>query len=209
MQPRAVIFDIGRVLYDWDLRFLYERLIEDDQALDAFLRDVVTTEWHLQHDAGRPFAETSAELIAQHPEHAALIAALGPRFGDTNRAMIPGMGALVAELDAARVPLFAISNFSGEFFVPYRAERAAIFDRFRDIVVSGDEGVMKPDPAIYHLALKRFGLAPGEALFFDDSATNVAGAAAVGIIARLFTDAAACRADIVAHGLLGNCAAAM
>ena len=52
---------------DWDPRFLYERLIDDDRALDAFLRDVVTHDWHFQHDAGRAFAETSAELIAQHP----------------------------------------------------------------------------------------------------------------------------------------------
>src|SRR3546814_4394681 len=66
----AVIFDFGNVLYDWDPRFLYERLIDDEQALDTFLRDVVTPEWHFQHDAGRPFAETSAELAARYPQHA-------------------------------------------------------------------------------------------------------------------------------------------
>ena len=65
---QAVIFDVGKVLYDWNPRFLYERLIGDDQALEAFLQDVVTPEWHFQHDAGRPFAETSAELIARFPE---------------------------------------------------------------------------------------------------------------------------------------------
>src|SRR3546814_8200708 len=64
----AVIFDVGNVLYDWDPRFLYERLIDDEQALDTFLRDVVTPEWHFQHDAGRPFAETSAELAARYPD---------------------------------------------------------------------------------------------------------------------------------------------
>ena len=63
----AVIFDIGGVLVEWDPRFLYQRLIPDDEALDAFLRDVVTPEWHFQHDAGRPFAETSAELSARFP----------------------------------------------------------------------------------------------------------------------------------------------
>lgn len=194
MQPTAVIFDVGNVLFDWNLRFLYERLIEDDRALDAFLRDVMTMEWHLQHDAGRPFAETSAELIAQHPEHAEHIAALGPRFNETNRSMIPGMEALVADLVARDVPLFAITNFSGEFWRPFRAAHAAFFDRFRDVVVSGDEKLMKPDRAIYELALTRFGLRAKEAVFFDDNPANVAGAAAVGINARLFTDAAACRA---------------
>ena len=91
--PRAVIFDVGRVLFDWNLRFLYERLIPDDEALDAFLGDVVTAEWHFQHDAGRPFAETSAELIAEYPHHADLIRALGPRFNETIGGAMPGADA--------------------------------------------------------------------------------------------------------------------
>ena len=201
-RPHAVIFDVGMVLYQWSPRFLYERLIEDDRALDAFLDTVLTRDWHYQHDAGRPFAETSAELIAQFPEHEALIAAWGPRFNETIPAAIPGMIALVEELDAAGVPLFAITNFSGEFWKPFRGREAAVFDRFRDIVVSGDEKLLKPDPAIYALALKRFGLAAGEAVFVDDNAANVEAALAVGIHAMLFTGAAAFRAELVKFELL-------
>jgi 2-haloacid dehalogenase len=197
----AVVFDIGRVLVDWNPRFLYERLIGDDRALDAFVRDVVTEEWHFQHDAGRPFAETSAELIAQHPHHADLIAAWGPRFNDTNRALIPGMEALVAELDEAGVPLFAITNFSGEFFPAFRAKYASLFDRFRDIVVSGDEKLVKPDPAIFRLALERFGLRAEEAAFVDDNAANVAAATDVGMIALHFVDAETLRGDLRGLGL--------
>ena len=202
VQPSAVIFDVGNVLFHWNLRFLYERLIPEDEALDAFLRDVVTIDWHFQHDMGRPFAETSAELIARYPEHAALIAALGPRFNETNRATVAGMHELVAELDAAKVPLYAITNFSGEFFRAFRAEHAALFDRFRDIVVSGDEQLMKPDAAIYRLALERFGLRAEEAVFVDDNAANVAGAKAVGIHGLLFTDAATLRRELIGMGLL-------
>lgn len=201
-RPHAVIFDVGAVLFQWSPRFLYERLIEDDRALDAFLDTVITHDWHMQHDAGRPFAETSAELIAKFPQHEALIAAWGPRFNETIPAAIPGMIALVEELDAAGVPLFAITNFSGEFWKPFRAREAALFDRFRDIVVSGDERLMKPDPAIYALALKRFGLAAGEALFVDDNVANVAAARNAGIDAVLFTDAGAFRAELVKVGLL-------
>jgi 2-haloacid dehalogenase len=200
--PTSVIFDIGHVLYDWDPRFLYGRLFEDERALDAFLRDVATREWHFQHDAGRPFAETSAELIARHPEHAAAIAAWGPRFSEQIPGPMPGMAELVEELDAAGVPLFAITNFSGEFFPPFRAREAALFDRFRDIVVSGEEKVTKPDAAIYRLALARFGLAAEEALFVDDNAANVDGARAVGIASHHFRDAATLRAELQRHGLL-------
>ncbi|MDR6788097.1 2-haloacid dehalogenase [Sphingomonas sp. BE138] len=202
MQPTSVIFDVGHVLYDWSPRVLYQRLFDDERALDVFLNEVATREWHFQHDAGRPFAETSAELAERFPDHADMIALWGPRFGEQIPGPIPGMIAIVEELDAAGVPLFAITNFSHEFFPPFRAREAAVFDRFRDIVVSGDERLVKPDAAIYHLALDRFGLTPGEAFFIDDNAANIAGAAAVGIHAHLFRDAATVRAALVEHGLL-------
>ena len=202
MRPTSVIFDVGHVLYDWDPRVLYERLFDDERALDAFLADVATREWHFQHDAGRPFAETSAELIERHPDHADMIRLWGPRFSEQIPGPMPGMTELVEALDAADVPLFAITNFSGEFFAPFRAREARLFDRFRDIVVSGDERLVKPDPAIFHLALRRFGLAPEEALFVDDNAANVAGAEAVGIRAHHFRDAATLRAELVALELL-------
>ncbi len=200
--PRAVIFDVGNVLFHWQPRALYERLIEDDRALDAFLDNVVTKDWHFQHDAGRPFAETSAELTAQHPEHADLIAAWGPRFDETLEEPMPGMPELVRALDAAGVPLYAITNFSGEFWRAWAPSQDEIFGRFRDIVVSGDEKLVKPDPAIYRLALARFGLAPEEAVFVDDSAPNVEAAAALGIHAVLFTGAEAFRAELEQLGLL-------
>lgn len=201
--PHAVVFDVGKVLFDWSPRFLYERLIADDRALDAFLADVLTLDWHFQHDAGRPFAETSAELIAAFPEHEALIAAWGPRYLETIGPAIAGMVELVEELDAAGVPLFAITNFPSEFWAMFRPTQAALFDRFRGIVVSGDERLVKPDPAIFRLALDRFGLEAGEAVFVDDNPANVEAAAKLGIHSVLFTGAAAFRAELVRLGLLG------
>lgn len=201
--PTAVIFDVGRVLYDWDPRILYGRLIEDDRALDAFLRDVVTHEWHFQHDAGRDFADTSAELAALHPQHAELIAAWGPRFLESIGDPIAGMSALVDQLEAANVPLYAITNFSHEFWPPFRAREAAMFDRFRDIVVSGAEKLVKPNPAIYRLALDRFGLEAESTVFIDDNEANIAGAKSVGLIALHFVDEPKLRGELQALGLIG------
>ena len=203
MTPTSIIFDVGHVLYDWDPRVLYRQLISDEDALERFLAEVCTRDWHFQHDAGRPFAETSAELTAQHPDHAELIAAWGPRFSEQIPGPIPGMPELVAALDAAGVPLYAITNFSGEFFAPFRAQEAALFDRFRGIVVSGDERVMKPDPAIYRLALDRFALDAARTVFVDDNPANVAGAEAVGMTAILFTGVDALRRRLGELGLRG------
>jgi 2-haloacid dehalogenase len=199
---RAAIFDIGNVLFTWHPRFLYERLIGDDRALAAFLDEVLTLEWHFQHDEGRDFADTSAELIAQHPQHADLIAAWRPRFNESVGGPVPGMHDLVADLDSTGVPLFAITNFSHEFWPPFRAEWPQLFDRFRDVVVSGDEKLVKPDAAIYRLALARFGLEPHEAVFIDDNAANVAGAEALGIRSIHFTNVDATRRELAAAGLL-------
>ncbi len=203
MAVSAVVFDIGNVLYHWSPRALYERLIPDDQALDVFMRDVVTMDWHLEHDAGRDFADTSAERIALFPDHADLIRAWGERFDETILGPVEGMAALVEELDAAGVPIFGISNFSHEFFPPFRAQEAHLFDRFKDIVVSGVEKLIKPDPAIYQLALRRFGLAAGEGYFIDDSLANVESARANGFVAHHFKgDASAVRGELVRMGLL-------
>lgn len=201
-RPRAVIFDVGGVLFQWSPRFLYERLIEDDRALDAFLANVLTRDWHFQHDCGRPFVETSAELIALFPEHADLIRVWQERFNETIPGPVPGTVEIVEELDAAGVPLFCITNFSGEFWPPFAATRPDVFDRFRDIIVSGDEKLIKPDPAIYTLALKRFGLAPGEAVFIDDVPVNAEAATEAGIQGIHFTGAESLRADLVRLGLL-------
>ncbi len=207
MSVSAVIFDVGKVLYDWDPRFLYakvfeERLIADDLALDAFLQDVVTPQWHFQHDAGRAFADTSAELIAAFPQHRALIEIWGERFGETIRGPLPGMDALVGALYARGVPLFAITNFSADFWPPFRLREAAMFDRFGGIVVSGEERLMKPDPAIFTLALDRFGLRARDALFIDDAAKNVAAAQALGMAGHVFDGAERLRAELFDRGLL-------
>jgi 2-haloacid dehalogenase len=199
---RAVVFDVGNVLYDWHPRYLYARLIPDHAALELFLRDVVTLEWHHQHDEGRDFAATSAELASRYPEHRDLIAAWGPRFNESIGPAIPGVTEIVEELEAAEVPLFAITNFSHEFWPSFRAQEAALFDRFRDIIVSGVEKLAKPNPAIYQLAHRRFGLAPGEAIFIDDRADNIASAEANGFIGHHFRDAATLRAELTDRGLL-------
>ncbi len=196
MPVRAVVFDVGNVLYHWNPRALYERLIPDDQALDAFMRDVLTTDWHFQHDAGRDFADTSAELIEEFPRHEALIRAWGERFDETITRPVDGMRLIVEQLDAAGVPLFGITNFSHEFWPPFREREAHLFDRFRDIVVSGDERLLKPDPAIFHLALKRFGLEPREGLFIDDNQHNAVSADAHGFVGHHFRDAETLKVEL-------------
>jgi 2-haloacid dehalogenase len=198
---KAVVFDVGNVLYHWSPKALYRRLIPNDQALDAFVATIVTQDWHFQHDAGRPFAETSAELIALHPQHRDLILAWGANFQESITGPVAQMHDLVALLDARGIPLFGITNFAEEFWLPFRARESALFDRFTDIVVSGTEKLVKPGAAIFQLARARFGLNVGEALFIDDSLANVEAARDNGFLAHHFTGAEALFLEMKAMGL--------
>lgn len=198
----AVVFDVGRVLVQWDLRHLFAKLIDDPGELDWFLAHVVTPEWHYQHDAGRPLAEMVPELQAQFPAHAASIDAYAKRFTETIPGPVPGSFEIVEELAARGVPLFAITNFGSEFWAMFRPTQP-IFDHFRDIVVSGDEKLVKPDAEIFQLALRRFGLGEGESIFIDDSLPNVVAARENGFLGHHFVDASSLRAALVGYGLLG------
>ena len=198
---RAVVFDVGHVLYQWDRRHLFEKLIADPVELDWFLDNVISRDWHNQHDAGRPIHEMIEERIIEYPHHEDLIRAYHGRWLETIPGPVPGSLEIVGELATRGVPLFAITNFGADYWAMFRPT-APVFDLFGGIVVSGEERLMKPDPAIYALALKRFGLEPGEGLFIDDSLPNVEGAQANGFAAHHFTDAEVLRAELTALELL-------
>ena len=200
-KPQAVVFDIGRVLVQWSIRALYEKLIADPAQLDWFLANVVTEQWHFQHDTGVPLAAMIAARTAEFPEYRELIQAYGPRWLETVPGPIAGTHALVEQLAARGTPLYAITNFGADSWAMFRPN-FPLLDHFRSIVVSAHERLTKPDPAIYALAAKRFGYAPDEMLFIDDNAANVAAAAACGWQTHHFIDASGLAADLRTRGLI-------
>ena len=195
------MFDIGRVLYDWNLRYLFEKLIADPAELDWFLAHVVTEDWHFQSDNGRPLTEMVPELKERFPEHATLIDAYVVRFGETLPHEMPGTHAIVRRLAARGVPLYALTNFGAEFWAAIRPGWP-IFDLFEAVVVSGEERVAKPDPEIFAIAERRFGRAPKALFFTDDNPANVAAARARGWHAHLFLGAEGLEAELIRLGLL-------
>lgn len=201
-QPvEAVVFDVGRVLFEWDLRHLFRKLIADAAELEWFVGTVVTEQWHFQHDAGRPLADMVAERTAEYPDHAELIHAYATRFGESIPGPVPGSLPLVEALAARRVPLYAITNFGAEFWPPFRASQP-VFAHFRDIVVSGNEQVAKPEAEIFHRAAARFGHVPGAMLFIDDNAANIAAARELGWQVHHFVSADRLGEDLRARGLI-------
>ena len=203
----AVVFDLGAVLIDWDPRYVYRDLFPDEVEMEAFLADVTSTTWNHQLDAGRSWADAVAELVATHPGHRDLIEAYWTRWSDMLRGEIPGTVAVLQELRDAGARLFALTNWSAETF-PIARERFDFLGWFEGIVVSGEEGLAKPDPGIYRILLERYAIDPAAALFVDDRQENVAAALAAGMDGVVFTSPGTLRDDLVARGLLDAAPAA-
>lgn len=201
---KAVVWDVGRVLYLWELRALFAKLIADDAELDWFLANVVTEEWHFEHDRGRPLADMVPERQQMFPQYAELIAAYATRFNETVPGPVPGTHEIVEALAARAVPQFALTNFGAEFWDRFRPI-APVFDHMREIVVSGCEKCVKPDPAIYAVMegrAARHGLAPTDLFFIDDRAENIAAATARGWHGHVFTSAAPLAGELATLGLI-------
>jgi 2-haloacid dehalogenase len=202
-EPRitAVVFDLGGVLIDWDPRYLYRTLFDDEAAMEEFLATITTPEWNHAQDAGRPWAEAIEELAALHPGKRDLIEAYWQRWPETLGDAIESTVSLLHELRSTGVRLFALSNWSGETF-PLARPHYPFLEWFDGIVISGDERLAKPDPRIFAVLLERYGLAAAETLFIDDHVPNVEAAAALGFIAVRFTDGPSLRTDLARLGLL-------
>ena len=199
---RIVVFDLGGVLLQWNPRFLYRKLFPgDEQAMENFLATVCTQQWNERQDAGRPFAAAISELVAKHADKAHLIEAFRTRFDEMIPAAIDGTVEILLELSRAGVPLYALTNFSAETF-PAQRDRFAFLSAFDGIVVSGEEGVIKPDPRIFRILLERYAVVPAHAVFVDDNAANAAAATALGMHGIHFRSPRQLRDELVALSLL-------
>ncbi|WP_353230568.1 HAD family phosphatase [Novosphingobium sp.] len=198
----AVVWDIGRVLVQWDFPRIWRDAIPDSAAHAAFTSSVVSESWHGRHDTGVSMATMVAERSAEFPEHAALIERYATHWLLSVPGPIAGTHELVERLADRGVPQFSITNFGADAFAMFRPT-FPVLDHMIDIVVSGTEHLIKPDRAIFDLAAARFGYAPQRMLFIDDNADNIAAARALGWQAHHFLDdAAALEADLLERGLL-------
>ena len=199
--PEAVIWDIGNVIVRWDPRTLYEKSIPDAARRERFLTSVCTMEWHLRHDLGVTFAENRAPLLAQYPEFSEEILDWERRWDEMLSGGIPETEAAIEALAARGVPQFGLSNMSHEVFFGI-TQISPAFRHLRDVVISAETAIMKPDPRIYAQACKRFKVKPTEAIFIDDNLANIDAARTLGFHVHHFTDPAALRPALEAAKLI-------
>ena len=203
MTVSIALFDLGRVVLDWEPSRLYDKIFDTTDARNRFLDSVCTMAWHMRHDAGVSFADNAAALIADHPEQESEIRAWGGRWMEMFDGYIDGTPDLIERLHARHVPLYALTNMPSETWPLMQQHFGPVLGRFRHVVVSGDLGMTKPDPAIYNHTLEAIGYPdPAAVLFIDDSEPNIAAADALGFATHHFTGAAGLEATLAHHGLI-------
>jgi 2-haloacid dehalogenase len=192
----TIIFDIGGVLIDWNPKYLYRKILKDEDQVQWFLNNVCTSEWNDQQDAGRSFEEATRELISQYPEWQEAIEAWYGRWQETIQGPIDDTVTLLQELkDLQKFKLYALTNWSAETF-PWALDNFNFLHWFEGIVVSGHEKTRKPFPEFYQILFDRYQIDPRHALFIDDNLKNIEGAQAVGLHTIHFQNASQARVEL-------------
>jgi FMN phosphatase YigB (HAD superfamily) len=202
MAARIALFDLGRVVLDWDPARLYRKIFGDAAECERFLSEVCTMDWHRAHDRGASFAENASPLIAKYPQYESQIRAWGGRWSEMFDGYVNGTPRLIEHLFGREVPIYGLSNMPAETW-PMMKEMFPLLARFRHVVVSGEIGLVKPEAAIFHYTRAQMGdPAPDEVLFIDDSPANIAVADALGYRTHLFRNAGALESALIVEGLL-------
>jgi FMN phosphatase YigB (HAD superfamily) len=194
------VFDLGGVLFDWNPLYLYRKIFESEEDAIWFLKTVCTADWNLGLDAGKDFARSVAELQARFPRYWREIAVFDTRWKEMTAGLFEGTMAIHDELIAAEVPTFSITNFSWEKWVSVLPD-FPFLEKFDGVVVSGLEGLVKPDPRIFSLFCDRYSLAPETCVFIDDNPVNVVSARSIGMKAVHFTSPDQLRKELIGFGL--------
>tara|TARA_B100000459_G_scaffold147052_1_gene115057 strand:+ start:191 stop:817 length:627 start_codon:yes stop_codon:yes gene_type:complete len=203
-QPiNAYIFDLGKVIVDWDPRYLLHQISQDEDRLKFLVNEVLDLEWFREVDSGYPLSKAIEDRSRMYPEYATEMQVYVDRWPETIRGLFDCTLDIVRELHSAGFPLYVLSNWAGETW----ARVASDFDflkYFDDVIISGHVGMAKPDTAIFELARDRFGVTPTTTLFIDDGPKNVEAARAVGFQAVVFETASGLRRDLASLNIAEN-----
>lgn len=198
----TVIFDLGAVLIDWHPDHLFKKIIPDHAEREAFYREICTSDWNEEQDAGRPLHEGTELLVERFPDKAHLIRAYYGRWEEMLNGPIHGTVDVLKELkDSGKYKLYALTNWSAETF-PIAVGKYDFLGWFDGRVVSGEEKTRKPFKNMYTTLIERYGIDPEKAVFVDDNARNLKPAEELGMATIHFHDAAAFRASLVDLGIL-------
>lgn len=200
---KNIVFDLGGVLVDWNPKYLYNKVFDNDEKrVESFLSKVCTAEWNVEQDAGRSLVEGTEILVERFPDEEDYIRMYYDRWEEMIQGEVRGTVDLLEQLrNLDNHNLYALTNWSAETF-PIALERFDFLSYFQGIVVSGEEKTRKPFQRIYEILFDRYELNPESSIFIDDSLNNVEAAAALGMKSIHFEHPEQLMADLQTLGVV-------
>lgn len=198
---KHIVFDLGQVLINWFPEEAFRDHFDDKAAVEEWFRQIDFNGWNRAQDGGRDFATAIAVAREQHKDLAAPLEGYLDRFALTIAQANAETWQIAENLKSQGYGLYAITNWAAETWPEALRQYPRLTELFEDIVVSGIDGLLKPEAAIYLTLCQRNDLRPEDCLFIDDSAANVQGARNVGMDAIHFTSAAELRSELAVRGI--------
>lgn len=183
---KTIVFDVGRVLIEWNAKLLYRKVFKTDEEIDNFLEKIGFHEWNLSMDKGKSFDDGVAEKQAEFPEYAKEIKMYHTHWEESVPYSIDETVAVLKDLKKNGYKVYALTNFNSEKF-DHTKKRFDFLNIFDGIVVSGEENMIKPDPEFFKLLCKRYNIEPQTSVFIDDSEKNIESAKELGFNTILFS----------------------
>ena len=152
-------------------------------------------------DSGGSWADAEDDVRRTHPHWAEHALSYRAHFERSLVGEVPGSVDLLRELNAAGVPMWGLTNWSDELWPHAPRLFPFLTELLEGVVVSGTEGLAKPDPAVYALTVARTGLPAADLVFVDDKDANVVAAREAGLDAIVFTSADDARVALRQRGL--------
>lgn len=192
---KNIIFDFGNVLVQWHPELVYREYFGDEAKAWWFLRHVADMDFRQRIDAGESLDDCIREKQAQYPEYEQAVELYRSKWREMLTDEVPGMREVILELRSKNYEIFGLTNWSMETF-PEAREHFGILQMIDRYVVSGAEGLVKPDPRLFQVLLDRYGLKAEDCIFVDDNPDNVAAAKDIGMQGILFTNAEKLRKEL-------------
>ena len=166
------LFDLGGVFFDWDPKYFYKSIFPSEKEMEFFLKYICNQEWNIQQDAGRSIKDGEKELIVQFPKYTKEIQMYYPNHHKMIKGTFQNSIDQLLELKFHNYLCYVLSNWSAETFIGVKDDYSFL-NKFDGLLISGENKLVKPDKAIYKLAISRFDLIPDKTVFIDDKIENI------------------------------------